>query len=153
MARRFFSDRDIKTFDKFSKELVDDVVGQTCILYKLELEETKVNVYGEAEGGKQYQTGIELPCLIEAEDIAFNTDEFGPDSSQNASFRFHRNTLIEKGAAPQVGDIIKWNYAFFEINSINENKLIGGNTEQNYDLIAQTHLTRPTKVGIDQRIK
>ena len=153
MAHRFFSDRDIKTFDKFNKELIDEVIGQKCILYKLELSETKTNVYGEAEGGKNYQNGIELPCLIEHEDIAYNTDEFGPDSSQNVAFRFHRNTLIEKEAAPEVGDIIKWNYAFFEINSLNENNLLGGDTELNHDVIAQTHLTRPTKVGIDQRIK
>ena len=65
MAHRFYSDRDIKTFDKFNKELIDDVIGQKCILYKLELSETKTNVYGEAEGGKNYKKGIELPCLID----------------------------------------------------------------------------------------
>ena len=64
MAHRFFSDRVIKTFDKFNKELIDEVIGQKCILYKLELSETKTNVYGEAEGGKNYKNGIELPCLI-----------------------------------------------------------------------------------------
>ena len=124
MAHRFFSDRDIKT-----------------------------NVYGEAEGGKMFKPGVELPCLIEHEDITYNTDEFGPDSAQNVNFQFHRNTLIKKEAAPEVGDIIVWNYAYFEIHSINENKLLGGDAEKNHDLEAMCHMTRRSKLNLEQRVK
>ena len=35
MARKFFSDRDVNVFNKFNKELIDQVVGQTCIVYKI----------------------------------------------------------------------------------------------------------------------
>ena len=39
----------------------------------------------------------------------------------------------------------------FEIDSINENKLIGGNVDQNWDVVAETHMTRQSKLNIIER--
>ena len=38
-------------------------------------------------------------------------------------------------------------------NSINENKLLGGDTEKNHDFIAVCHMTRRSKLGLDERVK
>ena len=54
---------------------------------------------------------------------------------------------------PKIGDVIHWNYAWFEINSINENKLLGGDTEKNHDLQATCHMTRRSKLNIEKRVK
>ena len=51
----------------------------------------------------------------------------------------------------EVGDIIEWNYAYFEVDTINENKLIGGNVEQNFDVVASAHMTRQSKLNIVER--
>ena len=60
--------------------------------------------------------------------------------------------LIEIGFRPEIGDIIKWNYAYFEIHSTNENNLIAGDPEENHDLIVFTHMTRQTRLNItDER--
>ena len=153
MARRFFSDRDVNTFSTINKSLMGDVVGTTCIVYKISSEETQINVYGESTGmGKVYNPGVELDALIDSTDFDWNTDEFGPDAQQTVTFSFLRNNLIDKGnVVVEVGDIIEWNYAYFEVDVINENKLIGGNVDQNFDVVAETHMTRLSKLNIIER--
>ena len=154
MAGRFVSARDNRIIDQFNKELVEDVIGQTAILYKINAYNTKTNIYGESVGsGKNYNKGVQLPCIITHEDIDWNLDLFGPDSGQNVTFAFLRNMLIEKCVLPEVGDILNWNYAYFEINSINENKLLGGDAEKNHDLQAICHMTRRSKLNLEQRVK
>ena len=154
MAGRFVSDRDNLIIDQFNKELIEDVIGQTCTIYKINAYNTKTNIYGESVGGgKNYNVGVQLPCIITASDIDWNVDLFGPDSGQNVTFAFLRNMLIEKCDLPEVGDIIDWNYAYFEINSINENKLLGGDAEKNHDLEAICHMTRRSKLNLEQRVK
>jgi len=90
--------------------------------------------------------------IIDATDFDWNTDEFGPDAQQTVTFSFLRNNLIDKGnVVIEVGDVIEWNYAYFEVDTINENKLIGGNVEQNFDVIASAHMTRQSKLNIVER--
>ena len=70
MSRRFFSDRDVDTFNTINKSLMGKVVGTTCIVYKISSEETQTNVYGESTGmGKIYNPGVELDSLIDATDF------------------------------------------------------------------------------------
>ena len=44
----FGGERDISLFRKINRELIGDVITQQCALYKFKLEETNVNMYGEA---------------------------------------------------------------------------------------------------------
>ena len=156
MAGRFLSNRDISNLiDRANKEVLKTVVGTDCVLYKHEVSEIKTNVYGEVEGGKGkvFQKGVTIPCLITSEDITYQTNEFGPDAQQGVSFAFHRNSLIDLNVAPEVGDIIEWNYAYFAIHSINENQLLGGDVDKNHDLIANCHMTRQSKLNLVDRVR
>ena len=157
MPGRFIRSRDLNFFDTVNKELLgnpqtekDGIINQEVIVYKVSVYETETNLYGEASSGKRYQNGVKLTCLIEAEDFDFETNEFGPSSNQNATFAFLRQQLIDADYVPDMGDIIEWNYAFFEINAINENQLIGGQQENNHSVICTTFLTDPTTVGISR---
>jgi len=153
MARRFFSKKDVSTFSTMNKELMGQVVGTNCIVYKISSEETQTNVYGESTGlGKIYNPGVKLDCFVESGDTDWNTDDFGPDAQQATTFSFLRNNLIDKGnVVIEVGDIVEWNYAYYEVDAINENKLIGGDTDQNWDVVAETHMTRQSKLNIVER--
>ena len=126
MATRFFSARDQDLFDRVSDELLGDlrnekdgIINQNVVVYQLAVQETKTNMYGEAAAGKIYKPGVEVACTISADDFDYNTDEFGPDLRQNAVFSFLREQLIDAGLRPELGDIIDWNYAYFEVNAIN----------------------------------
>ncbi len=153
MASRFFSNNDLKAFDKMTKELINNVVAQECIVYQISGEHTETNIYGEASKGKVYENGVKVNALIESEDFAWDTDEFGPDSTQAVTFAFQRANLIDIGLKPVIGDVINWNYAYFEINSINENMLIGGDVDKNFDLVCNAHLTRLSRVNLVERSK
>jgi len=160
MAGRFIRSRDLDFFDTINKELLGDpvnnktgVINQEVVIYKVSVYETETNFYGEASQGRTYQNGIKLACLIEAEDFDFETSEFGPDSNQNAIFSFLRQSLVDSGNfVPDLGDVIDWNYTYWEINSINENQLVGGQASQNHSVVVTAFLSEQSRVNI-QRIR
>jgi len=46
--------RDVSLMRKFNRELMGNIITQQCALYQFKLEETKVNIYGEAAEEKYY---------------------------------------------------------------------------------------------------
>ena len=108
--------RDISLFQKVNRELMGNIITQQCVYYKLRLNETKVNMYGEAAGGKKvYKNGVQMNALVEADDFDFNTDEFGPDRRQNVVFAFQRDYLVEVDFRPEIGDIVNWNLGYRKV--------------------------------------
>ena len=149
MAIRYWPTRDTELAKRFNDELVgnlkDDkcgIIGQEVILYRVSVYETQTNMYGEAVGGKNFKQGVQLACIVEAGDFDYNTDEFGPDAQQDSQFHILRETLLELSLTPEIGDIVEWNYGFFEVNGILENQLIGGMQENNWSVTLNTHLSR-----------
>ena len=61
----FGGQRDISLFRHVSRELMGDIITQQCAFYKYKIEETKVNLYGEAAEEKYYMGPVLLDCLIE----------------------------------------------------------------------------------------
>ena len=92
--------------------------------------------------GKVYKPGVQVTALIDAEDQTTTTDEFGPDAQQDSQFHILRQTLLDLSLTPEIGDIVEWNYGFFEVNGILENQLIGGMQENNWSVTLNTHLSR-----------
>ena len=157
MPSRFYSQKDIDTFDKFNKELVGDlytekdgIIYQPVIIYKVSVYDTEVNMYGESADGKVYKPGVQVSCLVEADDQTTTTDEFGPDEQQNATFNILRQTLIDVSLVPEVGDVFEWNWAYFEIESINENQLIGGLQDNNWTVTCNTFRVRFSNLNIER---
>ena len=158
MAGRFLPQRDVNLITRVSRELVGDkqnnkdgLINQEVVIYKPSLQESSVNMYGEAAGGKKvYKNGVQMAALVTAEDFDFNTDEFGPDANQTATFSFLRQSFIDASLVLEIGDLIDWNYGYFEVGSINENQLIGGMYDQNFSVVANTFLIRKSSVQIER---
>ena len=158
MAGRFLPQRDVNLITRVSRELVGDaqnnkdgLINQECVVYKPSLQESVVNMYGEGAGGKKiYKNGVQMNALIAAEDFDFNQDEFGPDANQTVVFSFLRQSFIDASMVLEIGDLIDWNYGYFEVGSINENQLIGGQFDQNYSVIANTFLIRKSSIQIER---
>jgi hypothetical protein len=157
MPGRFLPQRDLDVFQRVNKELIGDlrlgkdgIINQQVVLYKISTYDTQTNLYGEATGGKRWKNGVKFACLVDAEDFDWNTDEFGPDDQQNASFHILRQSLIDLSLVPEIGDIIEWNWAYFEINTINENQLIGGQQDNNWSVTCGTFRTRFSNLNIER---
>ena len=157
MPSRFYSQKDIDTFDKFNKELVGDlytekdgIIYQPVIIYKVSVYDTEVNMYGETSSGKVYKPGVQVSAIVNADDQTTTTDEFGPDANQSVTFSFLRQSFIDASMVLEMGDLIDWNYGYFEVGSINENQLIGGMFDQNYSVVATAFLIRKSSVQIER---
>ena len=158
MAGRFLPQRDVNLVTRVSRELVGDkqrnkdgLINQECVVYKPSLQESAVNMYGEAAGGKKvYKNGVQMNALVAADDFDFNTDEFGPDAQQNVVFSFLRQAFIDASMVLEIGDLIDWNYGYVEVGSINENQLVGGQFDQNFSVVATTFLIRKSSIQIER---
>ena len=158
MAGRFLHQRDVDLVTRVTKELVGDkqnnkdgLINQECVIYKPSLQESATNMYGEGAGGMRvYKNGVQMNALITADDFDFNQDEFGPDANQTATFSFLRQSFIDASMVLEMGDLIDWNYAYFEVGTINENQLIGGMFDQNFSVVASTFLIRKSSVQIER---
>ena len=157
MPQRFYGNKDLATFEKFNRELlgepnIDDcgIIDQFVILYRVSVYDTDTNMYGEASDGKVYKQGIKLPCIVNAEDIDFEFDEFGPDSKQNVTFAFQRAYLVEIGTKPDIGDILKWNDGWFEIKDYNENQLVGGDPNKSHSIVVSAYSVRPPTHNLEE---
>ena len=149
---RFTLDRDIRFFEGISRELVDAVVTTAVVLYKLVIENSKTNLYGESLS-KTYYQGMECNAMIQREDAQTNYEGFGSDTSQNVEFRFNRFTLEEKSFYPEVGDIIFHNNGYFEIDNVREEQLIGGRVDEKFSIICLTFMTRRSTIQTEMRIE
>ncbi len=148
---RFALERDIKFFESISRELVDVVVETAVILYKLIIDESKTNLYGESLS-KTYYEGVECTAMIERESSTTEYEGFGADKNQIVEFRFNRFTLEDTGFYPEVGDIIFHNNAYFEIDNVREDQLIGGQVQNKFSIICSTFMTRRSTIQTEMRV-
>jgi len=155
----FGSQRDFNLFVRINRELLSDIVEQEILYYKISLEQTEVNIYGEGMQ-KVFWEPVKLNCLITRGDQVFNVDDFGPDVTRESSFAFLREDLVQVNVVPEVGDIILWHENYYEVDNTTENQLfLGKDNEYNLtqygpdfgasvSIICQAHLTRADKVGL-----
>ena len=155
----FGSNRDFNLLVGINRELLSDVIEQEVLYYKLSLEDTQANLYGEATN-KTYWSPLKLNCLITRGDQVVTSDEFGPDLGRDVSFAFLRQDLVDTDMVPEVGDILNWQEDYYEVDTIRENQLFIGR-DKSYNLtsygeqfgsslsiIVDCHLTRREKTGI-----
>lgn len=157
----FGANRDILLIKSINHEFIADIVEQQIGYYKPKLDQIKVNLYGESLD-KFWIGPVLLNCLIQRGDFEWKTGDEGPDTKRNFEFRFFKDDLIDANVIPEVGDAVLWNEDYYEINGVNENRLIVGK-DNNYSyssdtrnfgsslsIILTAHYTRLEKLGIKQ---
>ena len=171
------ANRDISLFRHLNRELLNNIIEQKVGYYKLNLDKTPINMYGESSK-KTYNDPVLINCLIERGDTDPKTDDFGMDVTRNMKFRFLRDDLagidlstdqpadgtgFTYNIVPEVGDVLMWNNDYYEANNVNENQLIvgkdplysySGNTDNfgsSWSIILECFYIRPEKLGIAQQ--
>jgi hypothetical protein len=149
-------DRDLQLFRSFARELVDTVIENTCVLFKINLNETKVNIYGESTN-KTWYPGVELFVLIDKEPENVQYEGFGPDNTQNITFKFDRLLCEERKIYPEIGDVIYFDNSYYEIDNTNEIQFVGGlpgqNSDRNWSIVCSTFMVSKSNLNIEERIK
>lgn len=149
---KFISDRDVRFFKHIAREAVDNVVENICVLYKINLVDTKINLYGEAIS-KTWYPGVQLNVLIDKSQQSQNYEGFGPNTNQDIQYNFDRFMLEEKGIYPEVGDIIFFDQSYYEINNVYEVQYSGGLPQHNFSVVCQTFMVSKSLLNIEERIK
>jgi len=149
---KFLQTRDIEFFKSIARELVDDVVQNTIVLFKINMNETKVNIYGESLN-KTWYPGVELYALYSKspEDVVY--EGFGPEMQQNITFKLDRVMCEEKNVYPEIGDIIFFDTSYYEIDNTNEIQFIGGSPDNNFSIVCETFMVTKSNLNIEERIK
>ena len=155
----FGGNRDISLFHSLNKELINDILQTEVAYYKFALEQTKVNVYGEAPG-KNYFEPLKIACLINRTDQSWSSDDFGSDVNQEIGFRFLKDELKNINLVPEIGDLLLFRNNFYEIDSRTENQLILGrdpdyaiSTEtvgfgDSFSILVNAHISRVEKLNL-----
>ena len=149
---KFISDRDVAFFKHIAREIVDDVIENFCVLYKINLTDTKVNIYGEAIA-KTWHPGVSLNVLIDKQQQAQNYEGFGANTNQNVTYKFDRFMLEEKSMYPEVGDVIYFDQSYYEINNVYEVQYTGGLPQYNFSVVCDTFMVSKSLLNIEERIK
>ena len=155
----FGGSRDISLFHTINKELIKDLIQTEVAYYKFALEQTTINVYGEAPG-KNYYEPMKIACLIERDDQAWSSDDFGSDINQSIKFNFLKKELQDINLIPEVGDLLLFRNNFYEVDSKTENQLILGRDPDyaisaettdhgdSFSILLNTHISRVEKLNL-----
>ena len=122
----FGGHRDISLIRGLNRELMGDIITQQAAIYKYKLEETKVNLYGEAAGEKYYDGPFLFDCLINREDQQFPESDEGVNFAQGISFAFLRDDLVDADVVPEVGDIVLYQNGYYGVQSTVSNQYFVG---------------------------
>lgn len=156
----FGGSRDISLFRHINKELINNIVQQSVGYYKIALDKTSSNLYGESLT-KTYNDPILVNCLIERASQEWTESDLGADVTRSINVRFLRDILVDIQLVPEVGDVVLWQENYYEIAGIVENQLfVGKDPSYAYDetgdfgssisIIVNAQYVRPEKLGLKQ---
>ena len=156
----FGGSRDISLFRHINKELINNIIQQSVGYYKINLDKTSSNLYGEALT-KSYNNPVLVNCLIERNAQSWTETEFGADVTREINVRFLRDILVDIQLVPEVGDVMLWQENYYELSGIVENQfVVGKDPSYAYDdttdfgssisIIVTAQYIRPEKLGLKQ---
>ena len=150
----FIPQKEFDLINQMNEELIDEIVGQSVDIYKVNVERTEDNVYGESTA-KYYDIGFRVNCLIDFSEPEVIQDEFGSDTNSNITMYFQRENLASGSLNfyPENGDIVDWNDFYWEINGTTEPQLFAGHPNFKHNIVATAHRSRLSSLQIEERPK
>ena len=121
----FGSARDASLIRHINNELIVKIIDTEIELYKLVLEDTRENLYGESDQ-KRYYNPIAIPCLIQKDEKAIIGDDYGLDSTRTGIFGFSRAYLKDRTIIIEMGDILNYDNEFYEVDVVHSSNYWAG---------------------------
>jgi hypothetical protein len=153
----FGSKRDAIFLASINSELVNAVIDTEIEFFKLIVERSKANIYGESDS-KAYYDSVLIPTIITKDEKQAKMDDFGHTYTRTGTFALSRDMLEKVDLFPEVGDIIFWDNEYYEIDNVDANKYLAGKNPETWpngsehgysvSVICNAHATRQTPQGI-----
>ena len=122
----FTTQRDMSLVRKLNRELMGNIITQQCSVYQFKLEETKVNLYGEADAEKFYDGPFIFNVLINRTNEQYAENIEGVQFGQPIEFYFFRDDIKDADILIRVGDIILYQESYYGVQSTVANQYWGG---------------------------
>jgi len=148
----FLRQRDLNLFNTMTQDLVEDIIETPVYLYKKAISYMQQDdLYGDTVD-MVYYNPVTIYALISHDPEAVENNEYGVDMNQMIIANMQRDIIRTADVYPEIGDILQWNNAYYEIHNVNENQLAAGQQDQNWNYAVQchAHLSRKSKVQIEQ---
>ena len=149
----FMPQKEFDLINSMNEELIDEIVGQSVDIYKVDVDETDMNMYGESDT-KYFKVGFRVNCLIMFnEPETLYEGEYGPDYNATIEMYFQRNNLASGSLNfyPEIGDIVDWNETYWEIGQVTEPQLVLGHPGYKHQIKALANRTRLSNLQIEER--
>jgi flagellar basal body rod protein FlgC len=150
----FMPQKEVDFINAVNEELIDELVGQSVDIYKISVDQTDENIYGESTT-KVYDIGFRVNCLIDFVEPTTDLDEFGSDYNANIELYFQRANLASGSLDfyPEIGDIVDWNDHYWEVNGVTEPQLLHGHPGYSHTIKTTAHRSRLSSLQIEERPK
>jgi len=145
---RFTSQQDYNLFLHFNRELINTFIDVQFVIYKLNITESRKNVYGESTTKRWYR-GVQIPGLVNRDMTSAVKDIQTVNIEQSVEFHLLRDECIRRDVLPEIGDIIEFNGSYYEINNTNDVQLVAGQNIYNHSITCTCHLTRNTNLQLE----
>ena len=122
----FTTQRDMSLVSKLNREFMGNIITQQCSVYQFKLEETKVNLYGEADAEKYYDGPFIFNVLINRTNEQYAENIEGVQFGQPIEFYFFRDDIKDADVLIRVGDIILYQESYYGVQSTVANQYWGG---------------------------
>jgi hypothetical protein len=122
----FARQRDVSLVRHLNREVMGNVITQQAAFYQFKLEETKVNIYGEAAAEKFYNGPFLFNCLIDRGAQEYPENSEGIQFEQPIDFYFLRDDLFDANVVPDVGDIILYQEGYYGVQGTIANQYWSG---------------------------
>ncbi len=158
----FGSARDASLIRHINNELIVNFIDTEIELYKLVLEDTRENMYGESMN-KKYYNPLAIPCLVQKDEKTMVSEDFGLDSTRTGIFSFSRDYLADRTIIVEEGDILNYDNEYYEIDKVGSSQYFRG-TNPSTDLgyvrgqreefglsiavICEAHVTQRNKLNL-----
>jgi hypothetical protein len=153
----FGTQRDAKFMASVNSELINAIIDTEIEFYKLIVEQSNSNLYGESES-KSYYDSILIPCLVTKDDKNSSMDDYGHTYTRTGKFAISRDILVKADFYPEVGDILLWDNEYFEVDNVDANQYFVGKNPETWpngdshgysvSIVVDAHATRQTPQGI-----
>jgi hypothetical protein len=153
----FGGKRDAIFVASINSEVLNAIVDTEIEFYKLHIETSAANIYGESDK-KSYYNSILIPCLITKDEKSPNMDQYGHTYTRTSQFAISRDILERAAFFPEVGDVVFWDNEYYELDNVDSNQYFVGKNPETWpngdshgysvSIVVDAHVTRQTPTGI-----
>ncbi len=129
MARLFITPREVDFISDITKEIVKDVIGQKIYYYRVRAEYSEVHDVYEEAPDKIFDPAVEIEARVEWNSPMRTTNNFGTENIQKINVYIQYRDMIDKQIEIREGDYLSYGANFFEIVTMEWDKLIYGQVE------------------------